>query len=429
KANFTTWLKNTAYLDYDDDVLVIGVANIFTKEWLENKYHEEILKTCRTVSPTLKSILYKVSSSKKEESEFKKIKIKNAPDEEAPTTTSFEKPSSRYTFGNFVVGGNNRLAHAAALAVAKNPGGSYNPLFLYGGVGLGKTHLMQAIGNQVKKDLKDKKVVYVPSESFTNDLINAIRARKVNAFKDKYREIDVLLVDDVQFIAGKEQTQEEFFHTFNHLYEAGKQIVLCSDRPPRAISTLEERLSSRFEWGMIADVQPPDLETRVAILQHNAAKAGVEFEMEVYEEIAASIQHNVRELEGALTRLVAHCQIHNEQPTKQLIEEILGSILNNPYRQSVTHKKILSTISKFYNITQTEITGKKRNKEIVLPRQVAIYFMRKDLSISYPKIGSIMGGRDHTTIMHGYEKIEKLMKEDEELMTAITKLKEMLYME
>ncbi|MFA4930868.1 MAG: chromosomal replication initiator protein DnaA [Patescibacteria group bacterium] len=426
KANFTTWLRSTNYLDFTDEVLVVGVANIFTKEWLENKYHEEILRTCRHVSPNVKNIIYKVSSVSKKNTELAKTKV----EEDVPMpATAFERPSTRYTFDNFIVGTNNRLAHAASLAVAKNPGGSYNPLFLYGGVGLGKTHLMQAIGNAVKTHFKDKKVVYCPSESFTNELITAIRSKKVNEFKNKYRSIDVLMVDDIQFIAGKEQTQEEFFHTFNHLYESGSQIVLCSDRPPRAIATLEERLSSRFEWGMIADIQPPDLETRLAILQHKAELSNIKFADKILERVAISIQHNIRELEGALTRLIAHCQFHNEQPTEQIVDEILNSILNNPNRKAITHKKIIGTVSKFYNLTQGEIVGQKRNKEIVLPRQVSIYLMRKELSLSYPKIGLVLGGRDHTTIMHGYEKIEKLMKEDEELLTGISKIKEMLYME
>jgi len=426
KANFTTWLKNTNFLNFDDKILIIGVANIFTKEWLEKKYHQEILKACRNIHPEIREIIYKVSSTNKPEAN---IKNNSEPTEESAGINTIEKPSARYTFDNFVVGTNNRLAHAAAMAVAKNPGGVYNPLFLYGGVGLGKTHLMQAIGNQIKRVNENKIVMYTPSENFTNELISSIQRKRMDDFKKRFRNIDVLLVDDIQFISGKEQTQEEFFHTFNHLYENGKQIVLCSDRPPRAIQTLEERLSSRFEMGMIADIQPPDLETRIAILQHKANSTGTEIDMEVLTEIATAITHNIRELEGALTRLIAHCQIQNEKPSKQIAEEVLASILNNPNRQTITSKKILSVVAKFYNITQADIIGQKRNKEIVLPRQVSIYLMRKELNLSYPKIGSLLGGRDHTTIMHGNEKMETAIKQDEELLAGISKIKETLYMQ
>ncbi len=432
KANFTTWLKNTSFLDFDDDVLTIGVANIFTKEWLENKYHQNIIQTGRKVCPSLKNIIYKVSSRQTApQKDFKKTSVatQNNISQSSLNTNNIKKPNTRYTFDNFIVGSNNRLAHAAAMSVAQNPGNSYNPLFLYGGVGLGKTHLMQAIGNHIKKAFPEKKILYCPSERFTNDLINGIKTKKINEFKNKYRQIDLLLIDDVQFIAGKVQTQEEFFHTFNDLHEHGKQIVLSSDRPPRAIQTLEERLSSRFEWGMIADIQAPDLETRMAILEYKANEANIEFSPDILSKIAGTIQHNIRELEGALNRLIAHCQIYNEEANLQMVEEILNSILQNPNRQTVTHKKILTTVSKYYNIPQSDIVGSKRNKEIVLPRQISIYLMRKELSLSYPKIGGIMGGRDHTTIIHGYEKIAKLMTQDEDISTDLIKLKEQLFME
>jgi len=431
KANYTTWLKNTTFLELNNEILTIGVANIFTKEWLENKYHENIVKTCRKIYPNLKNIYYKVTTQNKPSiSNITNNSVSSsAGNNISSTQISNKKPTNRYTFENFIVGSNNRLAHAAALAVAQNPGNSYNPLFLYGGVGLGKTHLMQAVGNHIKKTRPEMNILYCPSERFTNDLISAIRQKKMNEFKNKYRQIDLLLIDDIQFIAGKEQSQEEFFHTFNDLHEHGKQIILSSDRPPRAIQTLEERLSSRFEWGMIADIQPPDLETRLAILEYKAGEANMVFDPEIMSKIASTIQHNIRELEGALTRLIAHCQIYNEQPNMAIAEEILNSILQNPNRQTVTHKKILSIISKYYQIPQSDIVGTKRNKEIVLPRQVAIYFMRKELSLSYPKIGDIMGGRDHTTIIHGYEKINKNISHDEDLSTDIIKIKEQLFME
>lgn len=433
KANFTTWLKNTNFLEFSDDVMTIGVANIFTKEWLENKYHQNIIQTGRKIYPNLKNIIYKVSTRQnltEPGQDFKKTAIatQNIINQHHPVL-DIKKPNTRYTFENFIVGSNNRLAHAAAMAVAQNPGNSYNPLFLYGGVGLGKTHLMQAIGNYIKKVSPQKEILYCPSERFTNDLVTAIKTKKVNEFKAKYRQIDLLLVDDVQFIAGKEQTQEEFFHTFNDLHEQGKQIVLSSDRPPRSIQTLEERLSSRFEWGMIADIQPPDLETRLAILQYKAQEANIKFSDEILSKIAGSIQHNIRELEGALTRLIAHCQIYNETANLSMVEEILNSILQNPHAKLITHKKILSLVSKYYNIPQSDIIGAKRNKEIVLPRQISIYLMRKELSLSYPKIGSILGNRDHTTIIHGYEKIAKMMTQDEDISTDLIKLKEQLFME
>jgi chromosomal replication initiator protein len=431
KANYTTWLKNTSFLELNDEVLTIGVANIFTKEWLENKYHENIVKACRKIHPNLKNVYYKVATQQKiTPNQNHTYPAKTAPTNHLSSSQiPTKKPTNRYTFENFIVGSNNRLAHAAALAVAQNPGNSYNPLFLYGGVGLGKTHLMQAVGNFIKKTHPEMNIVYCPSERFTNDLVSAIRQKKMNEFKNKYRQIDLLLIDDIQFIAGKEQSQEEFFHTFNDLHEHGKQIILSSDRPPRAIQTLEERLSSRFEWGMIADIQPPDLETRLAILEYKAGEANMSFDREIMAKIASAIQHNIRELEGALTRLIAHCQIYNEQPNMAIAEEILNSILQNPNRQTVTHKKILTVVSKYYQIPQSDIIGTKRNKEIVLPRQIAIYFMRKELSLSYPKIGGIMGGRDHTTIIHGYEKIAKNSSHDEDLSTDIVKIKEQLYME
>lgn len=426
RANFITWLKNTKYLTLQDNVLTIGVANIFTKEWLEKKYHEEVLRTCRNLNPDIRNVTYKVSQSNEPAATFKKTSIGLKTN---INSSAFEKPSHRYTFDNFIVGSNNRLAHAAASAVAENPGKAYNPLFLYGGVGMGKTHLMHAVGNQIKQNHPDKKVVYCTSEKFTNELVSAIHDKKASEFKRRYRDIDILLVDDIQFIAGKDQTQEEFFHTFNHLYEAGGQIILSSDKPPRAIKTLEDRLCSRFEWGMTADIQPPDLETRMAILQQKIESSGLFFEDKLIAEIARSIHSNIRELEGAITRIIAHCQLNNEAPSETLVEEVLHAIQNNPNRPSITHKKVLSIVSKFYNISQAEITGQKRNKEIVLPRQVSIYIMRKELSLSYPKIGEIMGGRDHTTIMHGNLKMEKLMREDEELITNLTKIKDQLYEE
>jgi chromosomal replication initiator protein len=331
--------------------------------------------------------------------------------------------NSRYTFDNFVVGPSNRLAHAASLAVAERPSRSYNPLFLYGGVGLGKTHLLHAIGNVCNS--ADLRVLYVSSEEFTNDLVNAIRGQTTEEFRDRYRQIDVLLIDDIQFIAGKEATQEEFFHTFNTLHGTGRQIIVSSDRAPKAMSTLEERLCSRFEWGLIADIQPPDLETRIAILISKAEACGASVPDEILVLIASRIQSNIRELEGALNRVVALSKLTHQPLTLEVAETALSSLL--PRRTELTKDQIIQTVAHHFGVEVAALQGRSRSRAIARPRQVAMYLIREETEASLPQIGAILGGRDHTTILYGCERIADLMEEDANLRREIIALRQQLY--
>jgi chromosomal replication initiator protein len=329
----------------------------------------------------------------------------------------------KYTFENFVVGPFNELPHAASWAVAKNPGVVYNPLFIYGGVGLGKTHLLQAIGNEIVKGFPEKKVKYIPCEKFTSGIISAIRNGNIENFKSKYQKIDVLVIDDVQFLAGKEKTQEEFFHIFNALYEKNKQIVLSSDRSPKAIPALTERLRSRFEGGMIADIGYPDFETRVAILKAKAKERQVEFEEEIYSYIAQKIQKNIRELEGALNKLIAFQKLKGNPPTLENTKALLKKIIVTPPRIT-TPKKIIQAVAEFYDLKKNELTGRCRRKEIVKPRQIAAFLLRENLRCSYPFIAKQLGKRDHTTAIHSYKRIKKLLEEDENLQEEINLIKQ-----
>ena len=329
----------------------------------------------------------------------------------------------RYTFENFVVGASNRLAQAASLAVAENPSQAYNPLFLYGGVGLGKTHLLQAIGNMVAR--RNYQVLYVSSEEFTNDLINAIRSHTTQAFRDKYRRIDVLLIDDIQFIAGKESTQEEFFHTFNTLHGQDKQIVISSDRSPKALVTLEERLRSRFEWGLTADIQTPDFETRLAILRSKAERAHRRVPDELMETIARRVQSNIRELEGALTRVLAFAEISGLPFTPQLVETALSDLA--PRRTEVDPEEVIDTVARTFGITVDSMLGRGRSRKVALPRQIAMYLLRVESNISLPQIGEYLGGRDHTTVMYGCEKITDLLERDHRIRRQVVDIREQLY--
>ncbi|MCJ7703600.1 MAG: chromosomal replication initiator protein DnaA, partial [Anaerolineales bacterium] len=331
--------------------------------------------------------------------------------------------NGRYTFNNFVVGASNRLAHAASLAVAENPSQAYNPLFLYGGVGLGKTHLLYAIGNQCEE--AGLSVLYVSSEEFTNDLINAIRSHTTQAFREKYRRIDILLIDDIQFIAGKESTQEEFFHTFNTLHGQDKQVVMSSDRPPKAMVTLEERLRSRFEWGLTADIQPPDYETRVAILRSKADRAGYKIPNEIIEIIARKFQSNIRELEGALTRIVAYADLRGMDMTSQLIDSALADLL--PHRTEVQPEHIINTVADAYGLSLDRLLSRDRSQQVSLPRQIAMYLLREEVNISLPQIGEALGGRDHTTVMYGCSKIADQLERDDKLRRKVIEIRERLY--
>lgn len=427
KANFTTWFRGTNIVSQENGEVVISVPNVFTKEWLENKYNSKIKEVLEHITGPITKIDYKVGQPETIKKEIKPevVEVVDFEIEEAPEV--LHNLNSKYNFDEFVVGETNKLAFAACQSVAKKPGAAYNPLFVYGGVGLGKTHLVQAIGNQIKKANPKKKVEYVTSEKFTSEFISAISEKKINSFKDKYRKVDILIVDDMQFLAGKEQTQEEFFHTFNALHQANKQVVLASDRPPKAIPTLEERLRSRFEWGLLVDIQPPEIETRIAILQKKAILKGYEMPLEIYDYIARNIQHNVRELEGALNRIIAYCELNNKKVDMSLAQNVLGNLLSNPKRKALTGRKIMVSVADFFDISINDLTSKKRDKEIVLPRQIAMYLMREELNLSYPKISREAGKNDHTTAMHACSKIEKEIDKDEPLRHNINLIRERLY--
>jgi chromosomal replication initiator protein len=422
KANFTTWFKNTSLLDVSGGNIVISVPNIFTKEWLENKYHKQIAEALRKALPEVNSVTYQVGGSApiKEDPVIETVEAVAA---EESLPENFGDLNPKYKFDTFVAGDNSKLAFAAAQSVAKSPGDVYNPLFIYGGVGLGKTHIMQAIGNEILKVNPRKKIEYVSSEKFTSDFIASLNKQSSN-FKDKYRNVDLLMIDDMQFLAGKEQTQVEFFHTFNALHQAGKQIVIASDRPPKAIPTLEDRLRSRFEWGLIVDIQPPDLETRIAILQRKSQSRGIDIPLESLDYVARQIPTNIRELEGALNRVIAFCELNGSKPDLPTVTNILGGLLAGSKRRGITAKQILEKTADFYDISLEEITGPKRDKEIVVPRQIAMYIMREELHLSYPKIAREIGKKDHTTVMHGVEKIEKEIDSNEQLRQEINLIRE-----
>ncbi|OIP23167.1 chromosomal replication initiator protein DnaA [bacterium CG_4_10_14_0_2_um_filter_33_32] len=424
KANFTTWFKNTSVLDYDTKKVTIAVPNTFTKDWLKKKYEANILEALKNVIGGVEKIEYEVKSPM----EIKEVKLHTETKQELPE----EKPlnysiNPRYTFESFIVGNSNKLAHAACLGVAKSPGKKYNPLFIYGGVGLGKTHLIQGIGNEILQQSPKKKVLYIPSEKFVNDFIASISSQRTNDFKNKYRNVDVLMIDDIQFLAGKESTQEEFFHTFNTLYELNKQIVLSSDRPPRALNTLEERIRSRFEGGMIVDIQAPDLETRIAILSAKCKSKDIKMPIEVMEFIAQSIQQNVRELEGALTRVVAYSELNNTSPSIEVAKSSLETVLSRSKNRTIKIQEVLDAVSISFDIRIKDLLSPKRNKEIVLPRQIIMYLLREDLHLSFPQIAKALGGRDHTTIMHGYRKMKNLIKEKDTLRHDIDAVKDKIY--
>ena len=442
KANFTTWFKSTAIISKKAGEFMIGVPNAFTKEWLQNKYHKNISQALQSItSERITRIEYILNTAQAggETSLVQDITKKPAVAKIQPVVTlttqnatgqsETKKLNLKYSFDNFVVGSNNELAHAAANAVTQKPGISYNPLFIYGGVGLGKTHLIQAIGNHITTDSGNKKVVYVTCEEFIEDFINFIQKGKSEstAFKNKYRTCDVLLIDDIQFLSGKERTQDEFFHTFNTLYQNNKQIVLTSDRPPKAIASLEDRLKSRFEGGMIADISAPDIETRKVILKEKCNSKNIELPNEVLNYIAANFQNNIRELEGALSTIVAHCQIHSINPTENTAKTVLANIIINPNKKAVTSKRVIGIVSNFYDVQTSDIMAKNRKKEIAWPRQIAMYLMRQEGKISYPSIGRELGGRDHTTAIHAYEKVKKEVEKNNDFRQELEIVRQKLY--
>lgn len=437
KANFATWIKNTAITERDGDRIVVGVPNIFSKRWLEDKFSQEIKSTVAKIEPSIKRIEYKVNGNITSSTPpAKSTKKMSEPPTTAPQQVTLPiKPNSdsgrnlnpRYNFTSFVVGSSNEMAYAACMAVAKSPGVKYNPLYLYGGVGLGKTHLMQAVGNEILRRDPSKRIEYVTIETFTNEFIEAIQKKKNTAFTNKYRNVDVLIIDDMQFLAGKEKTQDEFFHTFNALYQDNKQIIISSDKPPQMLVQLEDRLKSRFAMGLIADVQPPDLETRSAILQAKAASQGKELPLDVVDYLAKSAPQSIRELEGSLTRVLAESDLRGVEPNLNLTVRIISGHSGNRGRtKPLSTKLIIERVATYFDLMPEDITGSKRDKDIVVPRQIVMYIMRHDMSLSFPKIAKAVGGRDHTTAMHSVTKISKQLEGEEELQADLEAIREQL---
>ncbi len=413
KANFNTWFKNTSIVEKGSDFILLSVPSAFNRDWIAAKYHQDMLKALKTIAPEVREIKYQVGSVKEvsQNANFATVSAKKEPiGQNKISNQSNSGMNPKYTFDTFIVGKNNELAHAAAIAVSKTPGGQYNPLFIYGGVGLGKTHLMQAVGHKIAESSGKGKILYITSEKFTNDYIESLREKRIDDFKRTYRNVDALLVDDIQFLAGKEGTQEEFFHTFNELRDKGKQIIITSDRPPKEIPAVEQRLISRFEWGMVADIQAPDLETRMAILRTKMEKRGAQLSEEILFYIAENIQSNVRELEGALNRLAVYQQMDNKGLLIDQAKNILASLITSKKRL-VSPKKIAEVVAEFYNIRMEDLIKQSRKKEFVKPRQIAMYLIRKELDNSFPSIGDFFGGRDHTTVMHAVDKVNNLISE------------------
>ncbi|MFQ5812791.1 MAG: chromosomal replication initiator protein DnaA [Anaerolineae bacterium] len=425
RPTFNTWLKNTRAISYEDGTLIIGVHNAYAKDWLENRLMS-IIK-CTLVGIVGRAVEAKFVLNAKTPGEEEPLPLlqSSAPQPELTTTKtpSSMMLNSRYTFSTFVVGPNNRLAHAAALAVAENPAQAYNPLFIYGGVGLGKTHLMHALGHFCQD--KGHQVLYASSEEFTNELINSILTHKTEGFRSKYRTIDVLLLDDIHFIAGKESTQEEFFHTFNTLHAANKQIVISSDRPPKAILTLEKRICSRFEGGLIADIQPPDLETRIAILRFKRESQPIPVPDQVIEHIAHKFMSNVRELEGALNRVVAEARSKRQSLTVELAIVALQGMLIN--QKKCTPADVIEVVADFYSMSPKDLKGRSRSQKVVKPRHIAMYLARQETKASLPQIGKALGDRDHTTVLYGVRKIGDQTERDEMLRREVLAIREILY--
>lgn len=446
RGNFMTWFKNTELASVNDDTVVIAVPNIFIKQQLERKYGDLLAEVMKKNGIENATIVYKIASGnpgKKVEEES--VLVTPSPASQSVTSGGGSNVSStslptrstglahsyrqgindRYTFDNFIVGSGNELAFAACQSIAANPGTKYNPLFLYGGVGIGKTHLIQAVGNAVVANNPNARVLYISSEQFVQELVDAIRFKKTADFASHYRTTDVLIVDDVQFIAGKEKMQEEFFHTFNALHQANKQIILTSDKPPREIGALEDRLSSRFNWGMSIDMQIPDFETRCAIVQTKAHVQEMELPNDVVEYLATNIQTNIRELEGALNQLLAFCEMRALEPNLSIATSLLGISKTRPKHLSA--KQIIERTARHFQVPVEDIIGPKRDKDIVVPRQIAMYMLRSELHLSFPKIARELGRKDHTTAIHSVEKIEKESRIDSAMRDAINEIKDRLY--
>lgn len=443
RGNFMTWFKQTQLLKSDEDSVVIGVPNVFIKQQLERKYNDLIADTLKKNGLSPSRIEYKIHTVAPKRTEIgapagpEAIRLESREPRLPETSPAAVRPAGsaapayrqgineRYTFESFIVGSGNELAYAACQAIAASPGTKYNPLFLYGGVGIGKTHLMQAAGNAVLASKRDARVVYATSEQFLQGFVDSLRFKKISDFADFYRTADVLIVDDIQFIAGKEKVQEEFFHTFNTLHQANRQIIISSDRPPGEISGLEDRLRSRFVWGMSIDMQIPDFETRCAIIQTKAESHAVGLPTDVVEYLANNVTSNIRELEGALNQLLAFCEMRGLEPNLAIVSGLLGASKSRP--KHISAKQIIERTARHFQVTVDEILGSKRDKDIVVPRQVAMYILRSELHLSFPKIARELGRKDHTTAIHSVEKIEKELHVDQDIREAVNNIKELLY--
>lgn len=432
KASFVTWFKYTAIIRQEDDgLIIVGVPNGFSKEWLENKYNKLILKSLKNIDKDIRDVKFEITGAMtfaNDKTTDNKSEKKSDNDQlwlinKQNNTGNNINP--KYTFNSFIVGTSNELAYAASLAVTKNLGKTYNPLLIYGGTGLGKTHLLQAIGNEVLSKFPGKKIKYLSSEKFTNEFIDALKNKDTNTFKDKYRKADVLIIDDVQFLANKEQTQEEFFHTFNELHEKNKQIILSSDQPPRSITTINDRLRSRFEGGMIADIGTPDYETRMAILKTKLEESSRELDERIINYIASNITSNIRELEGALNKVLAMREINNILPDEKL-SKILSEFLVSPERL-INPTRVIKEISQFYDINPEDLRARNRKKTIVKARQIIMYILREELNYSYSDIGEKFGGRDHTTVLHACGKISNEISKNGELLKELSLIRERLH--
>ena len=438
RGNYLTWFKNTQLLKRDADKIVVGVPNVFIKQQLEKKYNELVTQTLRKNGVNTPVVEYKIQSVVRRSDSEETITLpttvtqtRSAPQQPIGRTTSSltrdyrQGLNEKYTFESFVVGSGNELAYAACQAIAATPGTKYNPLFLYGGVGIGKTHLIQAVGNAVLAQKPGGRVVYITSEQFLQEFVDALRYKRNTDFADHYRGADVLIVDDIQFIAGKEKVQEEFFHTFNALHQASKQIIISSDKPPREILTIEERLRSRFAWGMSIDMQTPDFETRCAILQIKAEMQHVQLPNDLVDYLATNVTTNIRELEGALNQLLAFCEMRQLEPNLAIATGLLGAAQARPKHLSA--RQIIERCAKHYQVSLEDIVGPKRDKDIVVPRQIAMYMLRSELHLSFPKIARELGRKDHTTAIHSVEKIEKEQRIDASIRDALAEIKERLY--
>jgi chromosomal replication initiator protein len=433
RGQFNAWLQNTHLVDAASSPVRVGVPNTFAKEVVERNFHTQVEQILSRLCDREVTVVYEVSATGSEETRSTSSTTGNstiantaatrAEQTQLPRSAGAQNMvNEKFTFDRFVIGSGNRLAAAGAQAVAERPAEAYNPLFIYGGAGLGKTHLLHAISNYVLQDQQERYIVYVTCETFTNEFIRAIKNKRIDEFRDRYRSADIILIDDVQFLSGKEQTQEEFFHTFNAYHEFGKQIVLSSDRPPNSIETLTERLRSRFIWGLLADIQPPDLETRIAILSERAEEEQAFVAAEVLEFLATHLVSNVRELEGALTRLLAFAKLSDQEPTQELAMEVLDGLLFNVRKNAFTPEQILNAVATHFRTPVAVLIGPKRDKTIARPRQIAMHMMREETQVSLPEIGRILGGRDHTTVMYGCDKINKELEHSTELQQEIASI-------